>query len=90
MSDFLILEMASVFGYLNNIRLDENEKYNAMAIEHEQLIKKLCASLPEDERDEVFRKLDVLHSDMLVMNNDEHFKCGFKLGLTIAAQSLLD
>ena len=85
MSDFLILEMASVSGYLNNIRLDENEKYNAMAIEHEQLIKKLCASLPE-----VFRKLDDLHSDMLVMNNDEHFKCGFKLGLTIAAQSLLD
>lgn len=47
MSDFLILEMASVFGYLNNIRLDENEKYNAMAIEHEQLIKSFALLCPK-------------------------------------------
>lgn len=91
MAKSIIMELADGSTcYTDKIRVSDNEEYDKWQTEYNKNFEKLCALLPEDEKRKVLQDLDVAQGSILCVYAEEYFKAGFKLGLSLAAQNLLD
>ena len=76
--------------YADKINLNDNETYTKSCEELEQKLKKLCESMPKDEKFNTMWDISSLQADIEIAASEKHFIEGFKLGMRIAAQCLLD
>ena len=88
MAESIILKLALDSNYLDSI--PENEEYRKFSDEFYKLCDKLCEGMSEKEKYNTIWNLDMAQSGMEASMSEQYFKAGFKLGLKIAMQSLID
>lgn len=77
-------------AYGDNITMKHNEDYCKCNDDFYKMIEELCKDMPEEQKQKLLFDLSMAQSGLEANTADEYFKQGFKLGLIIAAQNLLD
>ncbi len=76
--------------YGDKISMWENKEYIKCHQDFENMIENLCKDLPEEQKKKLLWDLSMAQGGLEAATADEYFKQGFKLGLTLAAQTFLD
>jgi len=91
MDNSLILEL--IFdgnSFWEKIGVSKNEEYRKSYDALNEIIEKLTKDLPKEERQEIAWDAFLAMGGIESTTADEYFKEGFRLGLKLAAQNLLD
>ena len=76
--------------YADKINMSDNETYTKSCEELEQKLKKLCEGMSKTEKYNTMWDFSSLQADIEIVTSEDYFIEGFKLGMRIAVQSLLD
>ncbi|MDE6355713.1 MAG: hypothetical protein K2L67_00505 [Clostridia bacterium] len=91
MKSSMILELAaSEECYMEKINISENTEYFKCFSKLREMFEKFCKNMTEEEKNETLWQLETAVGGLEEVITNEYFKHGFKLGLIIAAQNLLE
>lgn len=76
--------------YAEKIETKESEANTKCYEELEKKLEKLCEGMTKEEKEKTLWDIDMLQADIASTISKMYFQEGFKLGMKIAAQSLLD
>lgn len=91
MDKSMIRELAfNSIDYLEKIKVMEIPEYKENSDKFDEICDKLCEGMSEDEKHKILWDLSIAIGCMETVYAEEFFKAGFKVGLTIGVQNLLD
>lgn len=76
--------------YAEKIERKESETHTKLYDELEKIFTKLCEGMSKEEKHKTLWEIDTLQAELVNTVSETYFQEGFKLGMKIAAQSLLD
>lgn len=91
MDKSMILELTKGGNcYTDKILMTENAEYNKCSDEVHEMLVELCKNMTEEEKRKTIWKFELAQGGLEATTADEYFKEGFKLGMILAAQNLLE
>lgn len=76
--------------YAEKIEKKESETHTKLYDELEKKFTKLCEGMTKEEKHKTLWDIDTLQAELVNTVSETYFQEGFKLGMKLAAQSLLD